>query len=276
MKYRYIDAIRGVAILMVILTHTSQVVKMNFLPNVIPAFCQMGVQLFFVASAFTLCLSMANRVSEEKLMLKYSIRRYFRIAPAYYVGIVGYLFLNIIANALKEGRLFLSEEYSFHNVLANVLFVHGFVPSANNSVVPGGWSIGTEMAFYVVFPLLFLAQAKIRDLNIIKSTCLLSTFLGISVLANYYVFSLTGFSVENSSFLYFNLFNQLPVFVVGIIYYRMWKENAIKLNSISSIFAAIFAITAAVFLFSLGDYFSKPSVVPVFVAVSFVFSDRNV
>ena len=32
--------------------------------------------------------------------------------------------------------------------LANVLFIHSWVPSAQNTVVPGGWSIGVEAASY--------------------------------------------------------------------------------------------------------------------------------
>lgn len=45
-------------------------------------------------------------------------------------------------------------------MLAKVGFVHGLVPSANNTVVPGDGSIGTEMLFCLILPVRFpwLAQ----------------------------------------------------------------------------------------------------------------------
>lgn len=38
------------------------------------------------------------------------------------------------------------------DIIANLAFIHSWVPSANNSVVPGGWSIGAEMVFYLLVP----------------------------------------------------------------------------------------------------------------------------
>jgi peptidoglycan/LPS O-acetylase OafA/YrhL len=66
----YVDAMRGIAILMVILVHTSQNIKIE--SELISLFCrygQMGVQLFFVASAFTLCNSAENRNNEPNKIL---------------------------------------------------------------------------------------------------------------------------------------------------------------------------------------------------------------
>jgi peptidoglycan/LPS O-acetylase OafA/YrhL len=59
MKYPHIDSARGIAILMVILIHTAQsvhqaVLDFKFIPHIIHEYGQMGVQLFFVVSAFTL------------------------------------------------------------------------------------------------------------------------------------------------------------------------------------------------------------------------------
>ena len=57
-KLDYIDIARGIAILMVMLVHTSQAVNgVSQLVGDIDRYGQMGVQLFFVASAYTLCFS---------------------------------------------------------------------------------------------------------------------------------------------------------------------------------------------------------------------------
>lgn len=59
MKLKYIDALRGVAILLVVMVHTLQYAIMDYDDILIPffSFAAKGVQLFFVASAFTLFLS---------------------------------------------------------------------------------------------------------------------------------------------------------------------------------------------------------------------------
>ena len=64
--YRYIDALRGVAILAVITTHcylTSGIAKESYQ---ILFLGQRGVQLFYIVSAFTLYASMTARKSTEK------------------------------------------------------------------------------------------------------------------------------------------------------------------------------------------------------------------
>ncbi len=163
MKLNYIDSIRGVAILMVILVHAAQSVPgLSPLTSLLADYGQMGVQLFFVASAYTLCLSATKRRGESRGWLKYAIRRYFRIAPLYYLGILIYFGRALIeaANGIV-GRTLL-EDYSLANVAANVLLVHGFYPPANNTVVPGGWSIGTEVAFYAIFPTIFYLASRVE------------------------------------------------------------------------------------------------------------------
>jgi peptidoglycan/LPS O-acetylase OafA/YrhL len=49
------------------------------------------------------------------------------------------------------------------DVVLSVLFLHALSPSAINNVVPGGWSIGVEMVFYLLAPLaFFLTQTRVR------------------------------------------------------------------------------------------------------------------
>src|SRR6187402_3310869 len=142
-KYAYIDATRGLAILLVIATHHLQAVATTYpltdLGRSLSDFCRLGVQLFFVASAYTLCLSMDRRSDELHPLLAFYIRRFFRIAPLYYLAVLLYALI---------GR----GTYTPLSIGSNILFFHGFVKSAFNDVVPGGWSISAEMIFYLWFP----------------------------------------------------------------------------------------------------------------------------
>jgi peptidoglycan/LPS O-acetylase OafA/YrhL len=217
-KLAYIDVLRGIAILMVIIIHTSLPVNgLSTFVGYIDRYGQMGVQLFFVASAYTLCHSFTGRSEEQNPLISFFIRRFFRIAPLYYFAIIAYYLLEPVIHILSIIKLPTSE-YNLASIGANILFIHGFVMSANNNIVPGGWSIGTEMAFYTLFPILFAVFTwAYKQWGILS----LYSFLGLSVCLNILI-QLTieyFFSIEivNNGFIYFNLINQLPVFLLGMI-----------------------------------------------------------
>lgn len=87
----YIDSLRGIAILMVVLVHTTLNVRVtNQSLNAIGLYGQMGVQLFFIASALTLCLSLERTIYTENWLGFFYLKRFFRIAPLYYLGIIVY------------------------------------------------------------------------------------------------------------------------------------------------------------------------------------------
>lgn len=213
-KYAYIDALRGIAVLLVILTHTAQPIAGLAGPlDALAKYGQTGVQLFFVASAYTLCLSFARRSHEARPVMSFYIRRYFRIAPLYIVGIATYFGMHLLRQAGGEVVI---EPYTPANVAANLFFVHGFVPAANNNIVPGGWSIGTEMAFYLLFPLLFAAAGRIGTRGL---ALVIVAFVALHTLAQALWLGGTAFAVAGNNFVYFNLVNQLPVFGLGLLAY---------------------------------------------------------
>jgi peptidoglycan/LPS O-acetylase OafA/YrhL len=212
LKFGFIDSIRGIAILMVILVHASQslVLPEGWL-QVVAKYGQMGVQLFFVASAYTLCLSFNKRKDENNAIAKFYIRRFFRIAPVYYLGIFGYFIFRVLLNYLKSEQLSAPEYYTPLNVMANFLFVHGLYPPANNNIVPGGWSIGTEMLFYLVFPFFMIISSRF-----LTQKFFIFSLPFFTVILSSTIFILSGYFISNNGFLYFSILNQSSVFAVGI------------------------------------------------------------
>jgi peptidoglycan/LPS O-acetylase OafA/YrhL len=226
----YVDVIRAIAILMVMLVHTVHTITgVSTLVMDVSDYGQMGVQLFFVASAYTLCLSYVKRAEEKKPLTSFFIRRFFRIAPLYYLGIIGYFLLEPSIHILEKIKMSYSQ-YTVQSIIANILFVHGFVKSANNNVVPGGWSIGTEMAFYALFPMLFMLFRWLYRQYGISSLYLL---IGLSMLLNILFQLATGqFSATesiNNKFIYFNIINQLPVFLLGMTVF-FYHQNKTRLR----------------------------------------------
>lgn len=268
MKLKYIDSIRGIAILMVILVHVSQkVINLNSTTFLNFEYGQMGVQLFFVASAYTLCLSANNRVNELKPLKKYSLRRFFRIAPLYYLGIVGFFVLKMMIIWFNGGIIKFPEDYTIINVIFNIFFLHGFYPPANNTIVPGGWSIGTEVIFYLLFPFLFnYLKNKFNNPKFIY--LLIFLFIVFSQLLIYYLY-IKNVVVLNNNFLYYNLINQFSVFLVGIGFY-FYSQNPIKINwKIDLIdFLTLTIISLILWNINLKQIFA---VIPFISAISFCF-----
>ncbi|WP_251973033.1 acyltransferase family protein [Sphaerotilus microaerophilus] len=223
-KFAYIDQLRGGAVLMVMLVHTSQKIPgLSVFFEAIAKYGQMGVQLFFVASAYTLCLSASRRADEVAGIRSFYVRRYFRIAPLYYLGIFVYAGIHWMQSWSGHGW---PGPYTISNIAANALFVHGIVPSANNSVVPGGWSIGAEMLFYLIFPALHRVCGYLFDFC---GNLAILALAGIFLLANIiFQWSLLGteFQIKNSNFMYFFLVNQMPVFIFGILTYFILERTA--------------------------------------------------
>ncbi len=67
-KLDYIDALRGLAILGVIMVHSISDSNLPFIVERIFGQGARGVQLFYLASAFTLFLSFSNRIDKENLI----------------------------------------------------------------------------------------------------------------------------------------------------------------------------------------------------------------
>lgn len=270
-KINAIDIMRGIAILAVILVHTAQQIDGAMFLRQVAYYGQMGVQLFFVVSAFTLCHTFESRNKEKNVLVKFYTRRFFRIAPGYYFGILLYIVLGFyLGDAWNRSSDYL-------DIILNIFFLNGIVPSANNSVVPGGWSIGTEMIFYFIFPFLYVfflkMQKKIRFFYVIFPFI----FLIISLVIQFLFFILTKNPnyYSNNGFIYFSILNQLPVFCMGISLHYYFKNLNTKYSWSKNtyfMFFCILTILSALVLFkgvNLTIFYT--SLFPVVSALSFVY-----
>jgi peptidoglycan/LPS O-acetylase OafA/YrhL len=216
LKLKYIDALRGFAILGVLMVHCNQ-----YGTNIYPALIEnifnkgaLGVQLFYIASAFTLFLSLGQRSYKNTISnTEFFIRRYFRIAPMYYLAILYFLYQNGLGPRVSLGD---APFISVSNVISNFLLIHGLSPYWINSVVSGGWSIAIEILFYCCVPFLF---SKIKSLN---SAVLFFIFTLIIRFVLYFI--LKKCQIGNNSLFwetYLQMYfpSQLPVFACGIIFY---------------------------------------------------------
>lgn len=266
----FVDALRGIAILGVIVVHHSQVFRGLGAVQGVAAYGQMGVQLFFVASAFTLCRSAQARGGERHGLRNFYLRRFFRIAPLYWLAIAGYGLLDAGRRVL--GRAGGESSYEPANILLNLLFVHGFSPAAYNSVVPGGWSISTEMMFYLIFPaLLPVVAATYRRHGRPALIAWPLAGVALSLCAQAWL----GQGMRNNDWLFCNIVNQLSVFLLGIAAFLRIADGGFAPRPVRDALGfGIATAVAALLLLGAGEGVPAPlelALAPVAAAVSFAF-----
>src|SRR5215831_13211671 len=162
-----IHGLRAIAVLMIVMFHLHYVgtLALPDLAQVIATHFGMGVYLFFVISGFSLLYS--TRVSETgtQWIRDYLVRRFFRIAPLYYTMLAFYFF-------------FWQGSKSFRTLLVCVLFAFNLVPGKQEGIVWASWTIGVEMIFYALLPLVFLLIRSIRGYTIFSVITLAASYAG--------------------------------------------------------------------------------------------------
>ncbi|MFM9916820.1 MAG: acyltransferase family protein [Rhizobacter sp.] len=174
-QLRFFDFLRGWAALLVFLHHAA------LLGNG-PALLSDGrvgeqaVNAFMFASGFLIYYQSAINASYGGFAsmggtCNFYIRRFFRIAPVYYVALALAFMAGTqlgearqaIAAFAPQTRTDLSRYFMadpLGNALMHVSFLFGLFPRFAFSTPLPDWSLGLEMQFYLVFPVIFLALRK--------------------------------------------------------------------------------------------------------------------
>ena len=127
------------------------------------------------------------------------IRRFFRIAPLYY-SLLTVVFIwqnkfisikeavNAIIPPAWGGAVLVMDRpdfqpLSFWNLISHYSFTFGFIPKFVNSNMLPDWSIGLEMQFYLIFPILVLIIARFGSAAttflVFLSTIATAKFIGL-------------------------------------------------------------------------------------------------
>ena len=178
---------------------------------------KMAVDLFMIISGYLMALNMINRqdiepIGHPKTWARFWIRRFFRIAPAYYLSLaVAVLLGNKFLNGYKslqslnpsqwpQGGIYDPSriEYTVENIVSHMTFAFGLHPEHSFSTFLPDWSLSLEMQFYLFFPLLLLAMVRFgflrSSLTIGLPVFLLGGFIAKSI--NYYEPSLLIFKLN--------------------------------------------------------------------------------
>lgn len=169
----WLDGLRGLAALWVFVAHVQILAGVRYIP--VLAWGGLAVDLFMMLSGFLMAHHYLLRQRQEpwdqpSTWGRFWTRRFFRIAPLYYGVLVLALLLGPWLGAQREAiaaawpstatspQRYLDQSAS--NLVAHLSFLFGALPDYAFRTALPDWSIGLEMQFYLVFPLLMMAMAR--------------------------------------------------------------------------------------------------------------------
>ncbi len=150
---------------------------------------KLAVDLFMVISGYLMVVHADERevvepMSKPSTWLRFYVRRYFRIAPAYYLSLAVAV---LLSGAFLGGYTMLRHQnpawggeqiydpafvhYTATNLALHVTFLFGLLPDYAFSTFLPDWSLGLEMQFYLAFPFILLAMRRLGPLKVAIALC---------------------------------------------------------------------------------------------------------
>ncbi len=211
--FPYLDGIRGIAALLVMTAHCMTWAAWD---GPIKS-AALAVDVFMILSGFLMAYHYREREKTQlwespKTWYVFYVRRFFRIAPLYYLlmipSLVFYYQLNDFRRVLHVGNSGLNAEIytlplDLVHVLTHITFTFGLIPQYAASLAIPDWSLSLEMQFYAVFPFLMLLFRRFSYFWISISLCIVSFIVNHFWLADF----------PQPSFLLF----KINFFIIGIL-----------------------------------------------------------
>lgn len=239
---RFLNAFRALAALWVVVGHCLLWggVRTAWLPA--PG---LAVDLFMVISGFLMVLTV-ERDQAEGWTRRFYLRRFFRIAPAYYAAL---LFAFVFQGPMRAGMSILQTADPAHwlgspyvaagysigatELVSHVSFLFGLWPSQADATMLPDWSLSLEMQFYAVFPLLFIISRRRH-------------FVAVALAIAFVCAAAAGlFSIGARHGLWppfpepSNLMFKLPIFLIGMLIHdarnKGWQWAAVAVGLLATI-----------------------------------------
>jgi peptidoglycan/LPS O-acetylase OafA/YrhL len=158
-----LEALRGVAALLVCLSHAPWMSAAFFFPPV-----QHGwafVDFFFVLSGFVIAYNYVEKLDDGHGAAVFMIRRAYRLVPLHLVTLAACVVLDVLRNGLLPAisaiaaRAPLDGAY-WWDVVLSALLLHGVGLTANEGPNGPSWSISTEVFAYLTFAAVCVGVAR--------------------------------------------------------------------------------------------------------------------
>jgi peptidoglycan/LPS O-acetylase OafA/YrhL len=227
-RVKELDALRGIAALMVVFYHyTVDRPQANLGFNVGTT----GVELFFMISGFVIFMSL-NAVNSSR---QFVINRFSRLYPTYWASVT----LTFLSLSLYS-HLNISHQ-ELLNYLSNLTMFQFYMSVAD--IDDSYWTLIIEMTFYIVM-LVFFHFNKLKYIN----------FVFVPVISLVTIFGLFFYDNEvvKNTFIWVQLLPYLPLFLSGIIFYKLYFQKTKLLQNYSLL---LFCLVAQILFYNYTDRF---------------------
>lgn len=165
-KIPQLDAVRGIAILLVLIHNTDAFPSLHL--EAISTYGWMGVDLFFVLSGFLITGILLEAKQSESYFKNFYARRCLRIWPLYYSLLI-FMFLIVPHLHPSDARNIFERSSPWW---AYPLFLQNFlvaVPAEAAGALGVTWSLAIEEQFYLIWPLVvrFFSSPQIKRIALI-------------------------------------------------------------------------------------------------------------
>jgi peptidoglycan/LPS O-acetylase OafA/YrhL len=233
--FKSLDGLRGVAVLLVLLSHSSHE-KLFFHEFVnFEKFGKVGVYLFFVLSAYLLdrqiALAFLTKKASKKYWKNYFLRRFLRIYPLFFIALMIYGLLNLIGFPTVINQIL--------DIPAHMLLLRG------ESIF---WSIPVEFKYYFISPLIMWFCHKYLNWDKLKTLLCFSVIIFVTIIIEY-IFHLPLVST----------FRYFPIFMIGTflsIYEILYGKKQLT-STKPIIFTIIDIVSVFLIIISVPFYFEK-------------------
>jgi peptidoglycan/LPS O-acetylase OafA/YrhL len=157
-RYAFVDALRGVAALGVVLYHvyTKNLVPMSGyqLPEPLHAICNhgyLGVYIFFVISGFVIAQSIRGTHITPRFVGWFALRRSLRLDPPYWATIAAMIVLSYVSGRVQRDHAALPLP-TWDSIVAHLFYLQGFL--GYPQIVGVFWTLCYELQFYLALVVL--------------------------------------------------------------------------------------------------------------------------
>ncbi|MGL4488055.1 MAG: acyltransferase family protein [Rhizobiaceae bacterium] len=222
------DALRGIAACAVVLHHLSHLVHKAPSPSFdfISSHFGLGVPLFFCISAFSMYHAYFHRAFMPGFAKAFLVRRYARLLPLFLLMFVLWSiwpFWLLTSTPLASLPSYLSMTFAA-------------IPAYSTGYVPAAWSLGVEMLFYLMFPVMIVLC---RD----KKSCVIGFVLTVFLAWGMQDTIDKGFKVN----VYYHAINPVlfgPCFFLGAL---IWLQfQSVKESKSGLLLRHLFAIAGLI------------------------------
>jgi peptidoglycan/LPS O-acetylase OafA/YrhL len=221
-RFLFVDALRGIAALMVVLHHAPMStvlgnVVQDTIPEGLDAFLKagaLGVPVFFILSGFIIPHSLRKNSLSFREVGNFMLRRQLRLDLPYWTALVLMIGLFLIETRI----LSLPSQANLNTVFLEFLYLQGIfnVPHDNLFLVVA-WTLCLEIQFYLVLISLLLLGKKSK--RIVPELCFTRLSVTLILISGIICLMIRPFYVET-----FWFFSHWPQFVLGTLSYLAWKK----------------------------------------------------